>query len=764
MTELQRPTFDTQKRVWNLEGKYTTLTRKFFEGARADTDVDDSQEDNRRAFSEINVDLLKDHALSVLEAEGYIEKYEDGVYICDLEKLRGELHFSHRLSKLLGPIATDARFGNNKLFDTFFFLFKNVKVLSKEDGAKAKSGETIDSRKLFYFPKNEKDAFDAGAIKQNKGYLGLWDFGGPNNSTIKRFESHYPTDEDGLNSELEVMQATIAGLVYHRDYGDAYRDAEGVLWVKPRINEGEHKPISSTFFADWGVGVRAGGIAASPVAFLRNLCPDLLKSGLLLESDFMAVTNDSIVHARSTDKRGRIAFGGLKYNLAALVPDGVAKDEFYRQLKLYKISADKVVVVQQKPDGESVMINILKLESIDSEKIKRIATDRKSPYPLDKSSPYSLRSEDSAYEFAPDGVITQKLRAGDMKPAVEYFLSLPAKQQKALFPSLINFADLGQLIFTFQEYLSEGSGSKRDNAEKWLRVLTAVDQDKPVHTIQTAYGKPGNSQVDLEQAEIVSAYNHAGEVSRISEWLTRGDIGGEGLVIDVGCGTGNVSEMLLNHLKKDSPDAIEGFRFHAFDLSEENISRAQEKLSGYGVGVERASWLDTPYEDGDAALVFCVGRSIHHLKNAAEARLFFDEQFRVLKDGGLLMLDALDPTTGIYQKKRRELIRGLEEGGLRLLARFGEKAREDDYIEQVPFLVDGPFGDKVNRLCRFTPKIGFWIDMAHKAGFELAEMPSGSSDAGKKAMYPEKIFPQDPEENAMNTTLVFRKKTSMIPL
>lgn len=95
-------------------------------------------------------------------------------------------------------------------------------------------------------------------------------------------------------------------------------------------------------------------------------------------------------------------------------------------------------------------------------------------------------------------------------------------------------------------------------------------------------------------------------------------------VLDVACGTGELERLLLNH----NPDqAIVGV-----DLSEQMLSQARQKLSGYAnVSFQQATASQLPFPDQAFDMVISAN-AFHYF---AEPRAALQEMRRVLKPGAL---------------------------------------------------------------------------------------------------------------------------------
>ena len=95
-------------------------------------------------------------------------------------------------------------------------------------------------------------------------------------------------------------------------------------------------------------------------------------------------------------------------------------------------------------------------------------------------------------------------------------------------------------------------------------------------------------------------------------------------LLDVGCGTGYLFELLLHQRKAE---------YHGLDLSPEMLKVAAEKF-GDCVTLVEGSADRMPYADDSFDVVTCV-QSFHHYPAPDKA---MGEAFRVLKPGGLYIL------------------------------------------------------------------------------------------------------------------------------
>lgn len=113
----------------------------------------------------------------------------------------------------------------------------------------------------------------------------------------------------------------------------------------------------------------------------------------------------------------------------------------------------------------------------------------------------------------------------------------------------------------------------------------------------------------------------------------------DAIVIDVGCGTGFFSSMILQHAKK----------LICVDISKNNIESAMLSLGAQNVEflVSDCKKIDIP--DGKVDIVFCTG-TIEHTKNPVST---LDEFRRILRPGGKLILtvDVNPEITGGFRER-----------------------------------------------------------------------------------------------------------------
>lgn len=103
-------------------------------------------------------------------------------------------------------------------------------------------------------------------------------------------------------------------------------------------------------------------------------------------------------------------------------------------------------------------------------------------------------------------------------------------------------------------------------------------------------------------------------------------------VLDMACGTG----FHAIHLAK------RGFRVDAKDGSSDMLAKAMENANRYGVDIDfdQADWLElSKSTDEKYDAVICLGNALTHLFYEEYYRIAVKEVFKILKDGGVFIVD-----------------------------------------------------------------------------------------------------------------------------
>ncbi len=148
-----------------------------------------------------------------------------------------------------------------------------------------------------------------------------------------------------------------------------------------------------------------------------------------------------------------------------------------------------------------------------------------------------------------------------------------------------------------------------------------------------------------------------------------------GHVVDLGAGTGGLSEALL---ERDEVGTVE-----LLDVDPEMLSRARSRLERFG---DRARFTlrsyDEPFGPCDA---FAASLSLHHIPTLDGKTTLFRRAFEALRPGGVLvnadvnMPEDEDERRALYRYWADQLVRsGIPEA--RAWAHFEEWAEEDTYL------------------------------------------------------------------------------------
>lgn len=130
---------------------------------------------------------------------------------------------------------------------------------------------------------------------------------------------------------------------------------------------------------------------------------------------------------------------------------------------------------------------------------------------------------------------------------------------------------------------------------------------------------------------------HGVTVQRMAEHLRRraaSTTGGRPLVVDLGCGTGELSRRLL--------EAVPDVRVHGIDLAPAMVERAREKLTRRGREVTFAvgNILEADLPPEAAGVISAL--AVHHLEGLEKAALFRRLFASLAPDGLFVLGDAVD--------------------------------------------------------------------------------------------------------------------------
>jgi len=119
------------------------------------------------------------------------------------------------------------------------------------------------------------------------------------------------------------------------------------------------------------------------------------------------------------------------------------------------------------------------------------------------------------------------------------------------------------------------------------------------------------------------------QVSYIEKFISK-----DGSMLDIGCGTGNLAIAMVK----------KGFKVDAIDLEPEMITMAKAKVGQGFPNFIVANMLDigNVFDIDQYELVTCFGNTLVHLSHENEIDRFFSGVFKVLKEGGIFLLQILN--------------------------------------------------------------------------------------------------------------------------
>jgi|AntRauTorcE11897_2_1112592.scaffolds.fasta_scaffold06809_1 hypothetical protein len=255
----------------------------------------------------------------------YAEATEHGKVV-DLEKMK----------ELLGEVVEgakhkrtvqDIRFVSpQRMAAVLFDRHRGEKIISKEQV----SYGDFNPKPLFYQPVSAETAASSVDIVDAEFHLPLWEMG---KNTAKGRETTYPT-EDG--SEISGMEARIAFLLFHPDYGDGRRNPrDGKLYLKnPDYNPSDPESQKRVIFGTKVLKKFGGDTLMNHVynddslenksirdALEREL-PHLVAGGELSPEDIQQITltwkgNEAAEIAQKEIKNKHVMFGGVRHYVGA---------------------------------------------------------------------------------------------------------------------------------------------------------------------------------------------------------------------------------------------------------------------------------------------------------------------------------------------------------------------------------------------------------------------------------------------------------------
>ncbi len=241
------------------------------------------------------------------------------------------------------------RKSQQRLTNMVFHLFRGYRVVSVEDYADG----VRDPKDVIYDPRSADDALTIEKIQQSRFYFLPHEL-----ITL----IHYAKTRYGDLEDVNFREVTLAALIYHPQYGDAYRDEQtGILMMKGP--DGEYRKFSAEHLRRmYGAfeDVEKGGISDGR-KFFRTVTPQLLEKGLVKMSD---IGVQSVEASRTeTDKRmigrrGTVMFDKVRHTLGSQYENHLA----------YNLGERCGAVVAQAEDGTKNVVATFNIVPYDQAK------------------------------------------------------------------------------------------------------------------------------------------------------------------------------------------------------------------------------------------------------------------------------------------------------------------------------------------------------------------------------------------------------------
>lgn len=268
-------------------------------------DVGDGKKIDHKSDEKNKLELARDKCFSRLESIGVISRVNNDqnetVVILEDSDIFTNGHYSgydslreRRIERTTRdifldycrPISVSDEWGKESLPRILFFLFKDTRVITREeadsvslvDGGSWRKKD-IPAKDLFYLPTNKNDAFDLEKVRNSEYYFLL-------PQICNRWITNHPTKEDGFESDLSGVDVAVTAMIY-RD-GRGLRNKDGILMVDKELNEPSvRQPISARWFvSNFGSKIFE---KQSPKEVLSEYGFNLVKNNLLVDDDFREV-------------------------------------------------------------------------------------------------------------------------------------------------------------------------------------------------------------------------------------------------------------------------------------------------------------------------------------------------------------------------------------------------------------------------------------------------------------------------------------------
>ncbi|WOO42401.1 class I SAM-dependent methyltransferase [Rubellicoccus peritrichatus] len=156
-------------------------------------------------------------------------------------------------------------------------------------------------------------------------------------------------------------------------------------------------------------------------------------------------------------------------------------------------------------------------------------------------------------------------------------------------------------------------------------------------------------------------------------------------VLDIGCGAGNYTLMLLQRLR--------GLNCTLLDLSQPMLERASERVDAFGAGsvsVIQADVRDADFEAGSFDIILAAA-VLHHLRSDEEWREVFTKLYQWLRPGGAIWIydmtrAAIHQLDALKQERYSAYLMGLQ--GEEYRDKVFAYIEKEDTPHSLPFQLD----------------------------------------------------------------------------
>lgn len=351
------------------------------------------REERREQRAEARLEIKAEQIMRRMAELGIVEE-KDGLKIWDKEKLKeikfgGPKEGSKYQEGFLGVAGKVSR-------RQFFDLLKNESGVLTEEYDKAKSAgpkalKNLGPRQIFYDPKNLDEAFSPEMIKSRVDTIGYWDVGQLVSWSEKiKLESG---EEVGLN-EMALAK---------KIYGDlnGRRDENGTLNITDE--NGASVPVSAQKLKQWVGQLKTkadnsneSSLIGRPVEYVTKTCPELQKRGLLLPSDFRAMSGWQREIGKTISpisSGGTISIESQQFYVKDLIDTDRPGD-----FGGVKLSDNVYAVVERKPSGQWEIVATCKSEKSSASKYHKKENAQFKPYKITEEN--MRLPDESAEDYA----------------------------------------------------------------------------------------------------------------------------------------------------------------------------------------------------------------------------------------------------------------------------------------------------------------------------------------------------------------------------